>query len=63
MYFITLIQLPMHMHGPCMHMVQLLITFSNFFSDTVVTLSALNGSKMLQKTPFGPYLQFLVLQF
>jgi hypothetical protein len=44
-------------------MVQLLITFLIIFFDTVVTLPALNGSKMLQKTPFRPYLQFLVLQF
>jgi hypothetical protein len=28
-------------------MVQLLITFSNYFFDIVVTLAALNGSKML----------------
>jgi hypothetical protein len=44
-------------------MVQLLIIFSKLFFDTLVLLPASNGSKKHQKTPFGAYLQFLVLQF
>jgi hypothetical protein len=41
-------------------------TFNHIFEkkiDTVVLLPASNGSKKHQKTPFGAYLQFLVLQF
>jgi hypothetical protein len=34
-----------------------------FFFDRVPPPPAFNGSKKHQKTPFGPYLQFLVLQF
>jgi hypothetical protein len=44
-------------------MAQLLIIFSKLFFDTVVVLPASNESKKHQKTLFGAYLQFLVLQF